>query len=329
MKSRAWAFTLNNYNEDEERILHELQCQYLVVGREVGELLTPHLQGYVYFPTQRYLNGCKKILQRAHWEIARGNAQANFIYCSKGGNFWESGIRPMDQIQKGKVEQERWKNAWSQAKAGNIDGVDYDIRFRHYHTIKAIAKDYMAKPDDLTEMDNYWYWGPPGVGKSRSARILYPEAYFKNCNKWWDGYQHEENVIIDDFELNMGDKLGHHLKIWGQQASFIAEIKGGAMHIRPKRIIITSNYSMEEVFGFNLSMLAAIKRRFKENYIATPIDFEALEPVEEAVAVTPAHVPIEHGTDWDPLAAAWHQAQEDDLPDFDMSVFDDLDPFEV
>lgn len=343
MKTRAWAFTINNYNADEERILHELQCQYIVVGREVGELGTPHLQGYVYFSTQRYLNGVKNILRRAHWEEARADANTNFNYCSKGGDFWTRGDMPMTQAAKGKVEQERWKTAWIEAKNGNLDAIDYDIRFRHYSTIKQVAKDYMAKPADNDKMDNYYYWGPPGVGKSRSARILYPEAYFKNVNKWWDGYQHEENVIIDEIDLDC-KKTHRALKIWGQEASFIAEIKGGAMHIRPKRIILTSNYSMAEVFGYDLSLLAAMQRRYQEIYIGEPIDFvaleagratlpDAMEPQAPAAmtfaTVQAAHVPIAAGVDWDPAAAVWDVDEEAMSVDFDMSVFDDLEAYEV
>lgn len=217
----------------------------------------------------------------------------------------------MSQKRKGEVEQSRWKEAWKAAKDGRIDDVDYDIRFRHYSTIKQIAKDYMAKPDDNTKMDNYWIHGPPGVGKSRSARILYPEAYFKNCNKWWDGYQHEENVIIDDFELDH-NKIGHHLKIWGQEASFIAEVKGGAIHIRPKRIIITSNYSIDEVFGQHTPMAVAIHRRYQEQFVAEPIEFA---PIPDPEVVTLVDEASERMSDMD--------------VDFDMSVFDDIEEWTV
>ena len=45
------------------------------------------------------------------------------------------------------------------------------------------------------------YWGPTGTGKSRRAwDEAGVEAYCKDPRtKFWDGYQVEENVVIDEF----------------------------------------------------------------------------------------------------------------------------------
>ena len=51
-----------------------------------------------------------------------------------------------------------------------------DIFVQYYRTIKEIKKNYIDKPDDLTDIDNYWFVGSPGTGKSRSARDLYPDV---------------------------------------------------------------------------------------------------------------------------------------------------------
>jgi len=238
-------FTVNNFLPSDETLFKEQPTvRYLVYGRETGESGTPHLQGFIVFNEAKTLSSVKKIHPTAHWEIALGSPEQNRVYCTKQGDYVESGIIPISQKRKGDMEAERWDLALENAKVGNLDEIPADIRFRYYRTVKEICKDHMVKPPDLDVMDNYWIWGPPGSGKSMSARQRFPGAYFKLTNKWWDGYQGEENVIIDDVEKDHSC-LGHHFKIWGDRYSFLAETKGGACHIRPKRIIITSNYCPE------------------------------------------------------------------------------------
>lgn len=60
------------------------------------------------------------------------------------------------------------------------------------------------------------------------------------CNKWWDGYQGQKAVILDDID----DKhyiLAHHLKKWADPwIPFIGESKGGAISPDYDVFIVTS-----------------------------------------------------------------------------------------
>lgn len=269
-KHRSYAFVVNNYTVDDSRRLTDLSkdCKYLIVGEEGAEC-TPHYQGYVSFDNPRSMRAIRAMyLPRAKLMVAKGSAAENRVYCSKEGAFWEFGELPAEGgAIGGTMERQRWEDARQACKEGDLDAVPADIFMRCYRTCKEIKKDYMAKPEDLEPgRKHQWFVGPPGTGKSRKAREDYPRAYFKPSSKWWDGYQGEENVIIDDLEK---DALwaGHFLKIWGDMYSFIAETKGGGIHIRPKNIIITSNYTIEDIFADPV-MAAAIHRRFHVTHFA-------------------------------------------------------------
>jgi len=258
--SRAWTFTLNNYTPEDLTSLEAYPCVYIIYGREVGASGTPHLQGYIYNKHEKSLNTLRKLSGRAHWEIAKGSPQDNYNYCSKDGDFTERGTLPKTKRQQGEAEQERWKKAKESAISGDLSSVPDDIFVRYYRTLKEIAKDHMAKPEDACDLTGIWIHGPAGCGKSRRARLEYPGAYFKMCNKWWDGYQSEDHVIIDDLDKKH-DVLGHHLKIWSDRYSFLAETKGGALFIRPKTIVVTSQYSIEEIWP-DQETRDALHRRF-------------------------------------------------------------------
>lgn len=258
--SRNWCFTLNNYSAADEEAVKALECRYVTYGREVGESGTPHLQGFVVFECVKRLTGLRKMLPTAHFEMCKGSPAQNIVYCQKDGDFYENGRKPMSNTEKGDREKKRYKAAFDAAKAGDFESVDADILVRCYRTLKEIRKDYMAKPLDAPGVTGVWFYGDSGAGKSATARLEYPGAYLKMANKWFDGYQGEPFVIIDDLDKHH-KVLGHHLKIWMDRYSFLAETKGGAIHIRPERIIVTSQYSIEDIWDDEPETVAAVRRR--------------------------------------------------------------------
>jgi len=96
------------------------------------------------------------------------------------------------------------------------------------------------------DMPHEWHYGATGLGKSRGVREKYPEAYIKANNIWWDGYDGQPVVIVED----IGPKLinAHHIKLWCDHYAFAAESKGGSVKIRPKLVIFTSNYHPQDIW---------------------------------------------------------------------------------
>lgn len=80
-------------------------------------------------------------------------------------------------------------------------------------------------------------------------------------SKWWDGYDGERCVLIEDVDKSH-TFLGYFLKIWADHYPFPAECKGSKTAIRPQRIIVTSNYAPDEIWT-DLPTLEPIMRRFK------------------------------------------------------------------
>lgn len=264
-KRRDYCFTVNNPTEEDKDELKLLgdskQCRYIIVGREVGEEGTEHLQGYVYFHNPVPFSTVKRFISRAHIEPCKGTSEENISYCSKDGDYLERGEKPISQKRKGELGKEYWEEQLTLAKAGRIDECDAKLQITHDLALKRIAVQHAPMPKDNDDISNSWYWGSTGTGKSYKARNDNPGHYLKMCNKWWDGYNGEEVVIMEDFDKKH-DVLGHHLKIWADRYAFPAEVKGSKVNLRPKTIIVTSNYHPQEIWTTDPQTLEPILRRF-------------------------------------------------------------------
>jgi len=99
------------------------------------------------------------------------------------------------------------------------------------------------------------------LGKSRKARSENEGFYLKMNNKWWESYNGEDTILIEDVGLTH-TWMGDFLKIWGDRYGFRAEIKMDSTVLRPKKIVVTSNYSPEMLWP-DKNIHEPILRRFK------------------------------------------------------------------
>ena len=288
-KGVNWCFTINHWTEDDKDRIEAAQAlgsfSYIVVGEEVGAQGTPHLQGFCVMRKRCYRTALSKIMPRAHLELARGTAAEAAAYCKKDGRFREMGQLPdvaavaeAAGAAGGAAEKERWALALRAAQEDRLDDVPPDILIRHYGNLVKIRAAHQRVPDSIAELDNWWYYGDTGTGKSWTARRENPGYYIKNKNRWWDGYSGQETVIIEEWDPADAQFLGSYLKQWADHHPFSAEVKGGSMCIRLRRIIITSNYSLEQCFG-DPAVLEPLRRRFKvKHFSAVAADACVLPP---------------------------------------------------
>ena len=148
----------------------------------------------------------------------------------------------------------------------------------HYHNLKAIATDNIVLKDS-DNLRGIWIWGPSGNGKSQLAREMFRDFYPKLANKWFDGYKNEENIILDD--LGLGHSvLSQQLKLWGDRYGCILETKGGALPSSyMQNFIVTSQYSIEQVFAGDTETIAALSRCYLVFYLPYPMYNESDFPV--------------------------------------------------
>jgi len=271
--TKNWCFTLNNPTSADAAGIQAAwdggKIRYYVFGRETGAGGTPHLQGYLVLKKVARLSAMAKMLPRAHWEASRGTSAQAADYCKKDGDFIEEGTLPAAQ---GQSEKDRWDEARKAAKEGRMEDIPSDIYIRYVnnlHRIRALAQ---VVPESVAVLDNWWYYGATGTGKSLAARTENPGYYIKNKNKWWDGYADQPCVIIEEWDPHYSDSLGSFLKEWADHHPFNAEVKGGTMCIRPPKLIVTSNYSMEDCFK-DETLLLPLKRRFQIKHFSTLYTF--------------------------------------------------------
>lgn len=147
--SNGWCFTVNNYSNDEYSSIVQLleleNDKWYVIGKEIGEEGTPHLQGYISlkdrkkkFRMTKYEKFCiRDGVKCMRCFRAKGDKYSNLDYCSKEGDVISNIVKP-----KPVKVYEDWSN--------------YPWALKMIDVIK-------GEPEDRVI---YWLWGKQGGGKT-------------------------------------------------------------------------------------------------------------------------------------------------------------------
>lgn len=216
---------------------------YIKGQPERGESGYEHWQLLVVTRRKSRFSAVKKRLgSSAHVEASRSDALNEYVWKD------DTCIDQARRFELGKLPNKRqsstdWEEIWQAAKDGRTSDIPADIRLRLYSSIKRVEKDHMSPTAQYREV--YVYWGASGAGKSKRAweEADIATAYPKDPNtKFWDGYQGQENVVIDEFRGKID--IAHLLR-WLDRYPVCVENKFGGVVFRAKKIWITSNLSWE------------------------------------------------------------------------------------
>lgn len=74
---------------------------------------------------------------------------------------------------------------------------------------------------------------------------------------------------MDDLDLGHKDTMRQQLKLWTDRYGVVLETKGGAIADRYDMFIVTSQYSIEQIWDDHPT-ISALKRRFKVIHMSEP-----------------------------------------------------------
>lgn len=260
-KKQNYAFTWNNYDENSISFLNEIQCEYLVYGKEIAPTTgTPHLQGFIKFKNDRSVNAVRKLFKGASIAPCISSDVNNIAYCTKeDSEFYERGEKPTGQGKRSDLDTIR-------------DLIQVDPKMRKvvsiassYQSVKMAEQilKYHEKPRNW-ECEVYWFWGSTGTGKSKTAyEMCDPDDTYvaMSTAKWFDGYDSHSDVIIDDMRKDFC-KFHELLRLLDRYA-YKVETKGGTRQFRAKRIFITSCFPPQTLFETRED-IQQLLRRIKE-----------------------------------------------------------------
>jgi len=250
-KGRFWCFT--SYDTDGHPPFDNQLTVYITYQKErCPTTQRLHWQGYIELRTAATRATVKSILgsDGAHCELARGG-DAAIDYCHKEETRVEG---PFEFGERGGPIGGRRTDLDAVAervrRPGGLDWVVNNVPamyIKYHRGIHALRNHFIGVRDPATPPDVRVYHGPSGAGKTRA---VYDEQkhlgiYQKDGSKWWDGYDGQGCILMDDWAGSDAVPPTELLKILDRYPHRV-ETKGGYVVLGPAIIILTSMISHEE-----------------------------------------------------------------------------------
>lgn len=265
--SRNFEFTHNNYTQEDINKILNWKCQYVVIGEEIAPTTgTPHLQGYVQFKSSVLWKTVTNKKNKDYGFIDKwckvSERRCPIEYCKKDGKYHENGS-PKAQGNRSDLNDLKDRILNNETTVSDLLVEDANVYHQYGRTLEKLEdlKNRKKFRKWMTECD--WRYGETGTGKSEKAFENFdPDTHyvFKNDNGWWDGYNGQETVILNDFRgeipygvlLQMIDKYPFEVKRRCREPfPFLA-----------KKVIVTSFGTPSEVYK-NLSQNDSLEQIYR------------------------------------------------------------------
>lgn len=186
-------------------------------------------------------------------QAARGTAAENRAYCTKDGDADEWGSMPQ-QGKRSDVDSWVERLRTGDASTRDVRNQQWHVYHQYGRTLDKLEDDRRVAERRHAPTAGIWLCGPTGAGKSHRAdaiaRAIYEGSTYwhpAHDRQWWDGYDGQRCVIIDDFRkgvlcveevLRLADRWPYAVSRRGRQpVPFTAEL-----------VIITAPESYEAYF---------------------------------------------------------------------------------
>lgn len=120
-----------------------------------------------------------------------------------------------------------------------------------YHGAMSKYRAFKDKRRSRPKLELEWIYGPSGSNKSTIAERENPDAYWLGVGctgkLWWDGYDGESTIIVDDFRPSMCS-YGELLKMTNSRGKYRIEHKGGSGWLTCAKMVFTSIQHPEDMF---------------------------------------------------------------------------------
>ena len=260
--SKDWL--LKEFREHDIEYFKGAHIKYMIICEEKHQSGDSHLHAFIMldkeikigkkdmnrFDMWDYLNSETKL--EWHPNIEYCNSPKDAIrYVKKDGNFCTHGICPYQELlsQKEKNELLQKEQLSQLVEEGTISLYKVPTLYRAREILR-LERERGKKAEKPTV---HWFYGKTGTGKTRTAyedacRIYgYDNLWMsKNDDKWFDGYQGQPAVILDDIRPST-HKFSFLLKLLDRYPIEVP-IKGGFARWCPKEIWVTAPSTPRELY---------------------------------------------------------------------------------